>query len=118
MDSPSNEKCNSLPSPAKIHHVMLHCWSGGLWGLKSKPTLKMVKRRSKISMLHNTPRTTIFCASLQIKTFNCCCTPVNRITSSQRISDILMIHHSIEYIILFTINTVFMKVSQGKCLIN
>ena len=32
MDSPSNEKCNSLPSPPKIHHVMLHCWSGGLWG--------------------------------------------------------------------------------------
>lgn len=35
---------------------------------------------------------------------DCCCTPVNRITSSQRISDILMIHYSIEYIILFTIN--------------
>lgn len=40
------------------------------------------------------------CPSLQIKTFNCCCTPaVNRITSSQGISDILMIHYSIEYII-------------------
>lgn len=55
---------------------------------------------------------------IEIKTFNSCCTPVNRITSSQKISDILMIHYSIEYIILFTINTVFMKVSQGKCPIN